>query len=128
MDSFKEVRKLNFSNNDFAIFGSSPLVIRNLRQSHDIDLIVKKDLWNKLSQEYVVEGPKNNLIRIGEIEIWNDWLYLKESVEELIDDSEIINGLQFIKLKYVLEWKKKMNRKKDIEDIKLIEEFLKDNI
>lgn len=125
MDSFAEVRKLNFLKNEFAIFGSSPLVIRNLRQSDDIDLIVKKDLWHKLAQKYKVEGFKNNLIKIGKIEIWNDWLYLKERVEELIDDSEIIDDLPFVKLKYVLEWKKKMNREKDIEDIKLIEEFLK---
>ena len=125
MNSFAEVRKLNFSENEFAIFGSSSLVVRNLRQSDDIDLIVKKDLWDKLSQKYKVEGSKNNLIKIGKIEIWNDWLYLKESVEELIDDSEIIDGLPFVKLKYVLEWKKKMNREKDIEDIKLIEEFLR---
>ena len=52
MSKFKEllkkVKELNLPQNQYAIFGSGPLAIRGIRDSNDIDLIVKKKLWNKL--------------------------------------------------------------------------------
>jgi len=37
----------------------------------------------------------------------------------------MILGLPFVKLEQVLRWKKLLERKKDLEDIALIEKFLK---
>jgi len=42
----------------------------------------------------------------------------------LIDDAEIIDGLPFVKLEYVVKYKKQDGREKDLKDIETIEKFL----
>ena len=46
-------------------------------------------------------------------------------IKQLIKEAEIIDSLPFVKLKYVIEWKKQNNRKKDLKDIETIEKFLR---
>jgi hypothetical protein len=48
-------------------------------------------------------------------------------VEKMIKEADIIDGLPFVKLEYLIEWKKFFRREKDLKDIELIEEFLKKN-
>jgi len=123
MGNFKkqlaELKKLNLPNDKYAVFGSGPLAIRGIRNSKDIDIIVKLDLWNKLIKRYPQENDK--LIRIGFIEIYKNWLPWFEDVNLLIDDADIFERIRFVKLKYVLAWKKSFGREKDKKDIQLIE-------
>jgi hypothetical protein len=42
----------------------------------------------------------------------------------LIETSDKIEEVNFVTLENVLKWKKEMNRAKDVEDIKKINEFL----
>ena len=123
----EELKKINLPKSKFAIFGSGPLAIRNIRKSGDINIIVKEDLWNQLSKKHKV--IENKVIKIGNIEIYKNWKPWLEDTNRLIEDSDIIKGLRFVKLKYVLEWKKKdyRGREKDKKDIQLIEDFLKNN-
>ena len=48
MDNFKkqlaELKKLNLPNDKYAVFGSGPLAIYGIRDSEDIDIIVKSEL------------------------------------------------------------------------------------
>ena len=118
----KAVERLRLPKNQFAIFGSGPLSIRNLREANDIDLIVKEQLWNELSRNYSVMGER--LIKIGETEIYKDWKPWFDDVNLLIDSADIFNGYRFVKLEYLLKWKKEMNREKDKVDIKIIQDFL----
>jgi hypothetical protein len=122
MKFIEELKKLNLPTDQFAIFGSGPLAIRKLRESYDLDIVVKSELWEELIKKY--KPKKDNLIKIGSIEIYKDWLPWFSNVNKLIDDADVIDGLRFVKLKYVLKWKKVMNREKDRKDIKLIEEYL----
>ena len=66
---------------------------------------------------------KHNANIIGNIEIFNNWLPFKD-INVLIDSADIIEGFRFVKLEYVLEWKKFLGREKDLIDIKLIENYL----
>lgn len=118
-----ELKKLNLSNKEYAVFGSAPLAIRGIRESHDIDIVVKKELWEKLEGEYPQE--KEGLIKIGKIEIYKGWLPWIKDTDRLIDDADIFEGIRFVKLKYVVEWKKAFGREKDLVDLKLIEEYQK---
>jgi hypothetical protein len=118
----KAVERLRLPKNQFAIFGSGPLSIRNLREANDIDLIVKEELWNELSKKYSVTETK--LIKIGETEIYKDWKPWFNDVNILIDSADIINNYRFVKLEYLIKWKKAMNREKDKTDIKIINDFL----
>ncbi|MBN1779221.1 MAG: hypothetical protein JW816_03315 [Candidatus Buchananbacteria bacterium] len=124
MIDFSVIKKLNLPVGTFAIFGSGPMAVRGIRESHDIDLIVRTSVWNDLSARHEVIGENKNLIKIGNIEIWKDRVNLSDKIDEMIDNAEIINDLPFVKLSYLLEWKKFMNRDKDKKDIILIKQYL----
>ena len=74
----------------------------------------------------VKKFPQENdkLIKINSIEIYKNWLPWFEDVNLLINDAEIFEGVRFVKLKYVLAWKKAFGRDKDKKDVQLIEKHI----
>lgn len=127
LNRLNKLNKVNLQKGHFVIAGSGGLAIRNLRFARDIDIVVDQYLWNKLSKTYPVSGPKNNLILIDDVEIWNDWHVLTKSIPKIINDSDMIDGWPFLNLRYNLICKKFLNRKKDLEDIKLIIKYFEDH-
>lgn len=127
LKQLNELGKLNLPRDEFAICGSGPLAVREIRNSHDMDIVVKKKLWKQLAKKYPIHqsGNKRNFIQIMDIEMAEGWLPLLENADKLIDTADVINGFRFVKLDYVMKWKKIMNREKDKRDIKLIEKYLK---
>lgn len=125
MESFEknieDLRKLDLPREKFAVFGSGPMAVHGIRDSADLDIIVLPELWNELSKKYPAKDERE--IRVKEISFFNSWRPWFEDVSKLIKDCEIIDGIRFVKLKYVIEWKKKFNREKDRRDMKLIEEY-----
>jgi len=117
-----ELRSLNLQKDQYAIFGSGPMAVRNLRDSKDLDVIAKKELWCNLSKRYL---SQDRVISIGKIDIYNDWSEpFTGKIEELIDDADIIGSIRFVKLEHVLTWKSARNKEKDIKDVELIKEYL----
>lgn len=121
-----ELRLLNLPIKQYAIFGSGPLAVRGLRQAHDLDLLIKKDLWDELAKIYPLD-EKGVALRAGHIELFSHWEPWFKQTDELIDSAEMIEGLPFVRLPYVLEWKKQMNREKDRQDVILLEKYLSEN-
>lgn len=78
------------------IWGSGPLAIRAIRESKDIDLLVPKQLWNQLAQTYPASSEK--MIRIGDIEIWNDCLNITHKIDEIIAHPDVIECFPFMML------------------------------
>ena len=125
MKHLDELKKLNLPRDKFAVFGSGPLAIRGLRDNDDIDIIVKTDIFEDLAEKYPFKNDKKNSIKIGNIEIFKDWLPWFNDPNHLVDCADKIKGIRFVKLEYVMQWKKAMNREKDRKDIRLIEDYLK---
>jgi 8-oxo-dGTP pyrophosphatase MutT (NUDIX family) len=123
LKKLQSLKALNLPSNSYAITGSGPLAIRGLREAHDIDLIVKENLWNVLSKNYPVD--EKGFIKIGDIEITKNCLNLTPQLNEIIDNCDWIRGYPFIRLEDTVLWKQYLNRPKDQADIKLIEDFLK---
>lgn len=126
-----QVKQLNLPKGEYAIFGSGPMGVRNLRDCQDIDMIVTNKLFENSSKklgwkngDFERNGEYIQMIKKGEIELYKEWGPGKWNNNELIKDAEIIDGLPFVKLKYVLKWKKISGREKDKKDIKLINEYL----
>ncbi|MFW6014164.1 MAG: hypothetical protein ACOCQG_03225 [Candidatus Nanoarchaeia archaeon] len=113
---------MNLPRDKFAVFGSGPLAMRSIRDVNDLDVIVKEDLWKELEKKY--KKKKNNVLTSRSIEIARRWTSGFYEVDSLIDDADVFEGIKFVKLGYVIEWKKKKARKKDKEDIKLIEDYI----
>ncbi len=118
-----ELRLLNLPDKQYAIFGSGPMAVRGLRQAHDLDLLIKKDLWDELVKIYPLD-EKGVALRAGHIELFSHWEPWFKDTDQLIETAEVIDGLPFVRLEYVLEWKKQMGREKDKQDVVLIEKYL----
>ena len=114
---------LNLPDKQYAIFGSGPMAVRGLRQAHDLDLLIKKDLWDELAKIYPLD-EKGVALRAGHIELFSHWEPWFKDTDQLIETAEVIDGLPFVRLEYVLEWKKQMGREKDKQDVVLIEKYL----
>lgn len=117
----------------YAIFGSGPMAIRGLKEAHDLDVVISPIIWNSL----IKKGHKTSIAPSGtqrilivdssgnELELMKEWS-MGVNAEEILKSSENIKGHWYGSLELLLKWKKNMNRPKDLEDIRTIEEYLSD--
>jgi len=127
-DLFQRVKELKLPIGKYALFGSAPLGIRGLRDCHDIDIIVTKELWNECKGKNweIKVGPDGTQYLWSDgIELWKDWKPGNWDIEQLVKEAEVIDGLPFVRLERVLEWKKLSGREKDLKDIEMIKQFLR---
>ncbi|MFH1433799.1 MAG: hypothetical protein ABIG32_02805 [Candidatus Uhrbacteria bacterium] len=122
----EQLQKLNLPKNSFAIFGSGPMAVWGLKVAGDLDLLVKKEVWDRLAAEYGIENEEKGQIVVGDIDIFWNWQPWLDNEDELIATAEMIDGWPYVRLEHVLEWKKKYGREKDLKDVELIEEYLLD--
>lgn len=128
---FEKIKKLNLPHGKYVIFGSGPMGIRGLRKCHDVDVIVSKDIWDQYSHnpdwkiKIIANGEKILVDETESIELGISWGPGIWNINELIHNAEIIDGLAFANMDDVLKWKKIFGREKDLEDIKIIGDYLK---
>lgn len=128
---FKRVKELNLPIGKYALFGSAPLGIRNLKDCHDVDIIVTEELWNEYKNKYgweLKEMPnkfKDVYLYNSDIELWKKWRAGNWNIENLIRDAEIIDGLSFVKLEEMIKWKKMNGREKDLKDVEVAENYIR---
>lgn len=117
-----QLRALKLPSDEYAVHGSGPLALRGLREANDIDLIVKRSLWERLCTQYDLQKP--GLLRLADgIEAFHDWELNPASADELIDSADEYAGIRFVKLEYVRAWKQRRRSEKDLRDLELIEQF-----
>lgn len=114
----------------FAIFGSGPMAVRGLKEPHDLDVIVPKDLWDEFKRKggwIEKQGDIDPYLenKEGGVELWHEWRKGEWDVPALIAEAEMIDGWPYVKLEHVLTWKRLNGRPKDLEDAKTIENYLK---
>ena len=123
----QQVRKLGLPTGSFAVFGSGPMAAAGLRDVNDLDLIVTPDLWADLAVKYPVSDlpDDGHLIEIGDIEIYDSWSPPMGDLTKLIEGANVIEGIRFVRLEVVERWKQKRNKEKDRNDLRLLEEHLR---
>lgn len=125
----EKVHQLRLPVGDFAIFGSGPLLVRGVIDDvGDIDILCRGDAWLKAAtlgelvylDEYDVEiiSIDDGLVTLG-----RSWGYGDFNADELIDSAEDINGLPFVQMRYVIEYKQIASRAKDLAHLELIREY-----
>jgi hypothetical protein len=126
------VKKLNLPTGQYLVFGSGPLHIHGIRETRDIDICVKPEVYEELKStgewEEKTYHDGSRYLSKDMFEIVSDWDYGEKycpTVSELIERAEIIEGIPFAPLEDVLNWKKAYARPKDLEDVKLIKAYLK---
>ena len=132
---FAVLKRMNLPIDQYAIIGSGPLGIRNLREIGDIDIIVTPELWASLAEKYGITdtGSVKKIIFPGGIieAFWQESFYSDPKdprdpiMAERIAQADIIDGLPFDTLQNVSYYKIKGGRDKDLKDIFLIQRFLR---
>lgn len=130
---YEEINKLNLPKDHFMIVGSGIMSIKGIRNSHDLDLVISEELFEKLktSSDWQLklwtktgigrEWLKNDIadlvvdMRIGD-EIYD--------LERLKSEGEKIDDMWFLSLKQLIEFKRVYGRQKDFDDIEMIEKYL----
>jgi len=115
----------------YAIFGSGPMAIRGLKETHDLDIVVSPSVWDILikaghKEDRAPSGTQRILIKDNfnnEIELMKEW-FKGVSAEEILESSERISGHWYGSLELLLKWKINMGRPKDAADISIIKEYL----
>lgn len=47
-----EFKKLNLPDGQYAVYGSGPMAVRGIKEAHDLDVVVARDLYKKLLGKY----------------------------------------------------------------------------
>lgn len=111
----------NLTKEEYIVIASAALVLRGIKdEAKDIDITVSPKLKEYLLQNYDCKLKSNQ-----DIEVYN--------IDNTIDFStynygkinyDLIDNLKVQNLNEIIAFKKKLNRSKDIEDIRLINNYL----
>lgn len=120
IDILNKLNSLDFDKERVIIISGASLVMQDIiEETNDIDMATDLDYYNSLDWEKRI-GAFNKEIKVNGIFEISDNLYEK-------DEYILINGYKFMNLKTILKIKKALNREKDKEVIKKIENNLKND-
>ena len=121
MDTLKE---LNIPKEEFVIYGSAPMVLRGLKEkNNDLDVLVKKSEWEKLSIKY----PNNingDYIDINGVSFTHKDMNLLGNIDEVIKKSDVIDGFHILSLAETKKWKEKVGGESHLKDAEVIGSYL----
>ncbi|HKL23750.1 MAG TPA: hypothetical protein VJ912_00250 [Candidatus Nanoarchaeia archaeon] len=123
-EKINKILSLNLPKNKYCVYGGFAMELRGIRKADDIDILVKKDLWENLKKKYTFNlTNKGRSIEVGDIEIWKELEPYITNPDKIIDNSKEIQGIKTISLDDLIEFKKAYSREKDLNDIQLIKEY-----
>jgi ribonuclease HII len=112
-----KLSQLKLNNNDFIVLMGSSLVLHNIKkETNDINISVKSDIFNKLKVKY--NSSYNDILDIIKYDVFEINSF------DFNINSDYINEYYCQDLENIMKVKKKLNRKKDIKDIKAIDLYL----
>ena len=120
------VKSLGLNINDYVVIGGGVLEVLDLRQTVDVDLVVSKSVYGKFKdlgwKEYIQDDGKKILSKRGYKIMMH---YMRRDLRRLIKYSFIKNGVRFMGINDLIESKERLGRSKDLEDIDLLNKYLK---
>lgn len=110
--------------------GSGAMDILGIREANDVDLVVSPEIYEKLKQEGWLEKFLDDGMSTLESDLYEIFLSWDEkdnrpNLKDLLNGAHIIEGVSFVDIKRLLDWKKRRKLDKDLKDIELIQEYLK---
>ena len=120
------VKSLGLNINDYVVIGGGVLEVLDLRQTVDVDLVVSKSVYGKFKdlgwKEYIQDDGKKILSKRGYKIMMH---YMRRDLRRLTKYSFIKNGVRFMGINDLIESKERLGRSKDLEDIDLLNKYLK---
>jgi len=134
MDHIEKSKELGIRSDQYVLIGGSVLDIHGIRESNDIDVVVSTKAFQKLldcgwevDQEFKQKWRRDRL-RHDVFEVFTDVYFQKQDYympfKALKDIAKQIEGVYVQPLGLLLLAKIDNGRKKDLEDIELIEKYL----
>ena len=112
--NFKEkIAELNLQAGSYIVVGSGILGALGIRESNDIDLVVTNEMYDFIGTLGWEKGSWGDDIvyQQGVFDIGNDWY--GKSTADLLKDAQVVDGVPYLNLKDVYEWKKQRGQEKD---------------
>ena len=122
---FNYLRDLHLPIGDFAIFGSGPMIVRGyISGANDLDVICRGEAWEIACSRGVVSYDERHDVSLashcnGRVTFGTEWAIGEFDVDNLIDTAEIIDGLPFVQLRHVVEYKEIRASAKDLVHLEL---------
>lgn len=123
-DIIKILKNMELPLNEYWITAGAGLVIHGVKETtNDIDLGCTThlvELFLKKGCKYIVEKDNTRIVQINDtIEILENWF---------VDEIVIIDGLPVGSLESIKKQKAQLGREKDIKDIKIIDDYIKNKV
>lgn len=123
----ESLEKYHLDPTQYIVISGAALVLHGIKEeTHDIDISVTKELYQKLEKEYQCEVEKYD--ETAQCNIYYIDRILNFSTNFYDEKNYVyIDGIRVQDIHGIIELKKKLNRAKDQRDLRKIEEFLKRN-
>lgn len=129
MNIVEEVKKLNLPVGQYVVVGSAAMDMRGIRASHDINIAVLPAIFAHLRESgnwQMTEMEGRVHLMFGAYEILSDVRIrgYESTIPDLIRTAEIIDGVPFVDLIELRNYKHARGSQKDQDDIVLINDYL----
>ena len=129
-DFIERVKAIGLSLDKVIVIGSGVLAAHGIREARDVDLVVTRAVFaaleDNISWKRGRQGSASYALVKGDIEVWTDWSTDgtgHPTYDDLLSDTEIIDGVRFVTLEYLRTRKMERSSDKDIDDIRKIDEY-----
>lgn len=120
------IEALNLDSNSYIVIGGAVMELHGIRRTNDVDLVVARNVYQRLRdedwKEFVQDDGKRVLSRRG-YKVMLDWM--GRDLRNLQKHQDYVDDIPVMSLDDLIDCKKKMGRKKDVADIKLIRSHIK---
>ncbi len=120
---FAQLQALQLPTEDFAVFGSGPLLVRGLiPHSNDLDVICRGAAWQRVKLSGTLSHDDTYNVDIvsmydEQLTFGTKWGIGDFEVDRLIEDAEFIGDIPFVRLEHVAAYKRARNSPKDRQHI-----------
>jgi hypothetical protein len=123
---FAELLSLRLPADDFVIAGSGPLFARGwIADPTDLDIVARGAAWRIAAALGTIErAPYSASQRVqlfgGDLDVLDGWFPDNWSVDELIENADIFEGLRFVALEVVAATKAMIGRQRDLAHLEVL--------
>lgn len=134
-ESFADrVKQLQLPLDKSIVIGSGLLDQLGIRPADDIDVVVTPEVFHCLADvpawHHEVMGEGRERYTHGEMaaEVWTHWNLDDQRLEyvDLVEQSVVYDGVRFVNLAMLRQWKAWAGREDDLRDVTLIDQYSKE--
>lgn len=128
----QQVKSLSLPADEYVVYGSCPMAIAGIREASDVDMYVTPRVYQQLvSQGWKIinKGPGDTPATMEVFEVHDNWDFspYSPSLAHLQTTATIVDEVPFASLEEVRKWKAESGGLKNLEDVRLIDNYLKEN-